>query len=229
GQQTGRRLVAALVELFGIRGPAAQVLDAPPMARVRRHELRRGLAAARRLVHPLPELDRLDGVVAGSGHQQQTDVVGFRLVRAAERQQDADICPGAKQAEDLGALLGTDVAQRRRRGNLRDFDHLLLRHALGAVASEGVANLVPHHRRQPGVGFAHRQDGGVDDHLAAWQAERIDLVAADYPELPVELHVRKMDFLPQGRVLRGLRQTQADAAYRLDDGALADDVAALLL
>ena len=60
--------------------------------------------------------------------------------------------------------------------------------ALGAVAPDGVGDLVAHHHGQARVRLGHREDAGVDRHLAAGKAEGVDrLGRVDDHDLPLEL------------------------------------------
>jgi len=61
-----------------------------------------------------------------------------------------------------------------------------LAHALGAVAREGVGDLVPEHDREPVGALGEREDAGVDGDLAAGQAERVLLLrVVDRHETPL--------------------------------------------
>src|SRR6185312_7587557 len=69
--------------------PAADVLDAGLVGWMGAEPL--GLSAALvRGAHAFPETDRLVRVVAGARHQHEADVVGFGLLGARHREQDAD-------------------------------------------------------------------------------------------------------------------------------------------
>ena len=58
---------------------------------------------------------------------------------------------------------------------------------LRAVAQQGVGDLVPHDDGH-GIGvLRHRDQAGVDGHLAAWQAEGIGLVGLDDVHVPLEV------------------------------------------
>jgi hypothetical protein len=60
---------------------------------------------------------------------------------------------------------------------------------LGNVLGRGMRNLVPEHRREPGVILGQRQDPRVDDDLPAWQAEGVRLVFLDQAHPPDEVRL----------------------------------------
>jgi len=61
-----------------------------------------------------------------------------------------------------------------------------LAHALGAMARDGVRDLVPHHHRKSGLVARHRQQSRVHGNLAARQRESVDrLRRVDDGELPL--------------------------------------------
>src|ERR1700730_4502743 len=78
-------------------GPLAfYVSDAWLAGRVVREERRRLLSFGV-VQHPLPEIDRLGGVVTGLGHKHETDVVRLALLLPREGQLDADLRPEAER------------------------------------------------------------------------------------------------------------------------------------
>src|SRR6266404_4721273 len=132
-------LLGGAVVRQGLRHPALDLLDAGLLGRVRRQPLRRPLALGR-LGHPLPQLERGVGVVAGLGHQDETDVIGLRLLLAAPRQQPAHLGPRAERRAHQ--LNGGRVAARHTGQELRRGLHAhLLAEPLAAVARQHVADL----------------------------------------------------------------------------------------
>ncbi|MNV14054.1 hypothetical protein D3C71_1047260 [compost metagenome] len=84
-------------------------------------------------------------------------------------------------------LLLLRVHAAGRTGHLPDLGELLLGHALGAVAQQGMGDLMAHHHRHRIFGARHRDQAGVDGHLAAGQAERIGLLGGDHVDFPFEV------------------------------------------
>src|SRR5690348_5000361 len=119
GRWWGRgALLGGAVVRQGLGHPALDLLDAGLLGRVGRQPLRRSLALGR-LGHPLPQLERGVGVVAGLGHQDETDVIGLRLLLAAPRQQHAHLGPRAeRRAHQLhgGRIAARHAGQELRRG-----------------------------------------------------------------------------------------------------------------
>src|SRR5262249_27918775 len=116
-----------------------------------RQELKRSLPAGG-LSHPLPEANRLSGIVSCLGCQENADIVCFRFMRAAEREQDTHM--GAEAEGGHGVLRQPRIRAARAQGNLRyfaqDIDHRLLAHALSAMTRERMSHLVTQHSRQAG-------------------------------------------------------------------------------
>ncbi len=72
-------------------------------------------------------------------------------------------------------------------GHLPDLGHLLLGHALRAMAQQGVRDFMTHHHGHGIHRPRHRNQPGVHRHLAAREAERIGLLGGDHVDLPLEV------------------------------------------
>ncbi len=137
--------------------------------------------AAARLRHALPQRHRFLRVEAGRRGQHQAHLVGLRFVVARVRQRAAvrrstaiTVCCCCGSMPLIAPAIWPICAE------------LLLRHALRAVAQQRVGDLVAHHHRHRVVVLRHRDQAGVDRHLAARQAERIGLVGLDHVHVPLE-------------------------------------------
>src|SRR5262245_11660724 len=93
GGVAGRVVVA---QRFG--QPGLYLLLARAVARMRRQELR--ATAAARTLHALPERERSVRIVAGARHEDEPDVIGLGLLRAAVREQYAQLGADAVRGED---------------------------------------------------------------------------------------------------------------------------------
>src|SRR5207245_634943 len=121
------------------------LLLARPVARMRGEERRR--SATRRALHALPEGERAARIVAGTRHEQEPDVIGLRLLRAAVGKEHAELRAEPVGGEDrVGARAAAEPRAEQRAARLRDEP---LADALGAVARERVRDLVPEHDREP--------------------------------------------------------------------------------
>ena len=147
--------------------------------RVRREKLH--ASAVGELAHLVPQRHRGVRVVARVRGELDADGVGLGFALAAIRQPDRDhrgvlheLATEVAHAGGGGQDLHADV------GGARD------RHALARVIEERVADLVAHHLRELVVrGLQLLPHAGVDRHLAAGHAERVDgLRIVDHAHFP---------------------------------------------
>jgi len=96
-------------------------------------------------------------IVASFGHQDQSDVVGLRFLRTAERQDVADLNAEAERRHCRLLHRRRLRPQSHGRAGRQRIDQDPLAHPFGAVAREGVADLVTKHRCQPGSVFGDRE------------------------------------------------------------------------
>ena len=145
-----------VMDLEDLGHPPVHVLD-PRLGRwVRRQEF--GRPRARGLDHPFPQFRPLARIVARLRHQDQSDVVGLALVRAAVWQDCDEVGRRAEGLHDRPLRRGAAVAQtgvERARGGVGDGP---LRHPLAAVARDRVAHLVSHDDREPRLRLRDRQN-----------------------------------------------------------------------
>src|SRR6266545_3439875 len=96
----------AVVVLQGIRKPGFDLIDAGHVRRMGGQKFRNRLLRTkthladhlfRTPAHPLPERHRLAGIVAGFGHEPESDVIRFRLLLPVEGQRYIDSI-GAQQS-----------------------------------------------------------------------------------------------------------------------------------
>ena len=111
-------------------------------------------------------------------------MIGLGLLRAAVGKEHAELRAEPVGGEDrVGARAAAEPRAEQRAACLRDEP---LAHALGAVAREGVGDLVPEHDREPVGALGEREDAGVDGDLAAGQTERVLLLRiVDRHEAPL--------------------------------------------
>ncbi len=147
---------------------------------MRRGKLRRCLAATG-LAHALPQRHRLARIKARRGGEHQAHFIGLGFVAARIRQQVAV----AHRRHHHLLLLRVHAAGGA--GHLPDLGQLLLGHALGTMAQQRMGDLVAHHHGHRIHRARHRDQPGVDRHLAAGQAERIGLFGLDHVDFPLEV------------------------------------------
>src|SRR6202040_1722262 len=118
--------------------------------------------------HALPERERAVRIVAGARHEDEPDVIGFRLLRATERQQAPALRPDAVGREPrIPARARAEKRAEQRAARLRGEP---LAHALGAVSRERVRDLVPEDDGEAVRVLRDGKDATIDGDLAARQA-----------------------------------------------------------
>src|SRR5262249_30189112 len=157
-----------------LRHVVAQFLYARGARRVGREKFRRRLFLLVRLLlpfllHALPERHGDARVVARLGHEDEADLVRLGLLRAAEREDEAEIRAGAEERADRAAADGADEADAR-------VDDLRAAQALARVAQQRVRDLVAEDDREAGFVARDGKDAGVDADLAAGEAEGVHLL-----------------------------------------------------
>lgn len=138
------------------------------------HPLRgRGLLQS---LHPLPEGQRLLGVVTGLGHHEQADVIRFRLLQAAHGSGEEHV--EQRAAEQL-AQYGATPKGRQQDGAVEQYvDADLPREPLSYVLGQVVRDFVPQYRRDTILVAGDGDDARVDKDLAAGENESIGLPCA---------------------------------------------------
>ena len=168
-----------------------------------RKELRRPLPAEG--IEVLPDLDRGPGVVAGLGHVDQADLVGFGFLGSGIGQDDPEggrlgrelrpLDPG-RGADGLGAGL---------------YQHLLA-DPLGAVFGQHVGDFMRHNGGQLMLGLDHLEQAGVHADLASGQGEGIGIGVLEEDELP-----------GKPRLAAHVGDTSAGPLHRLAEPGIAGD------
>ena len=133
------------VFLLGFGHPSFDLLDALSVGRVVAGKLW-WLPASGLLVHAFPERLGLVGIVPRPRHVNQPDVVGFRLLFAAEGQAHPVATHRTKGRHDLLLLLGVHVPDAASDAGLGGLSELFAEHALRPVAAGGVAHLMSEDR-----------------------------------------------------------------------------------
>src|SRR6185436_12735550 len=134
--------------------------------------------------HSLPERQGRVRIVPCHGHKDESEMIRLALLCAAVRHEDAVL-----RAEPVGChpylfRLGGVLFERLIEGHPSKLSYHSLAHALLAVLRHRVCDFVPENNRQPRVIFCDREDAGVDDHLPAGHAPRVDFLALNEIELP---------------------------------------------
>src|SRR3569623_3682597 len=101
-----------VVSFLGRQGqgnPFFKLLNAAPIAGVIRQDFRQAQTAAASGLHPSPEDNRLLGIVAGKGHQEHADMIGFRFLLAIERQAPDAVTKFFLSLDPLARMMGQGV------------------------------------------------------------------------------------------------------------------------
>jgi len=163
--------------------------------------------------HPLPEADSRFRVVAGAGHVDEPDAVGFALHVAAEGEEHAELGARTEEGKDRAAGRGVEAPKGGGDSKKPDLRELFLEHALGAVLGDGVGNLVGHDDGEALFVLCDFEDAAVNGHLAAGEAPGVLRGGGDQRELPGET-----------RVIGDFGDAFADPADEGGFGAGADDL-----
>src|SRR5262249_27026885 len=129
---SGLRTVGAL----GFGQPGSDAIDAVSVARMVAEDLRR-LLPLRRAQHPLPKRERLVRVVAGPRHVDEPDVVGFGLLRAAERKRRTGV-----QQREYAHVLGGGEGDAAGDDRGCDAGQVLALDPLGDMLRRGMGDLL---------------------------------------------------------------------------------------
>ena len=133
----------------------------------------------------LPEVDGLAGVVAGLGHVDEADMVGFEFLFPAVGEGDTKGGAEAIGGHDEGANGGILLAGGDGDGASSDLEHDGLTHTFRAVAGDRVGDFVADHGGESGFIQGDGKDAGMDANLSAGEAKGIGFIVVENDELPL--------------------------------------------
>jgi hypothetical protein len=127
------------------------------------------------------------GIVTGSCHEYETDVIGFALLGTTERKDDTDRRSDSEGRHHQLLRHRALLLQQLLEPGPANLQRQIVSHALGPMPGNCVGDLVREHDGEPAVISSDREDAAVDRDFATWKTERVDrLRTIEQHELPVE-------------------------------------------